>query len=70
MKGLDHDLVDGPLDRLELALELTVLGGGYARSDDGPRDVASASQGGLGFNEDVRNVLLKHPIVSNMLPLG
>ena len=55
---LDHDLVDGPLDRLKLTLELTVLGGGDARGDDGSRDVASASQGSLGFNKDVRDVLL------------
>jgi hypothetical protein len=58
VKGSDDDLVDGPLDRLELALELTVLGGGDARGDDGSRDVTSASQGSLGFNKDVRNVLL------------
>jgi len=58
MKGLDHELVDSPLDRLKLALELTVLGGGDARGDDGSRDVASTSQGGLGFDKDVRDVLL------------
>jgi len=58
MKGSDHDLVDGPLDRLKLTLELAVLGGGDARGNDGSRDVASASQGSLGFDEDVRNVLL------------
>jgi len=55
---LDHDLVDGPLDRLKLTLELTVLGGGDARGNDGSRDVASTSQGCLGFNKDIRNVLL------------
>jgi len=58
VKCLVDDLVDGPFDRLELALELAVLGGGDARSDDGSRDVASTSQGSLGFNKDVRNVLL------------
>lgn len=58
MEGLDHELVDSPLNRLELALELAVLGGGDARGDDGSRDVASASQGCLGFDKDVRNVLL------------
>lgn len=47
MKCLDHELVDGPLDRLELTLELAVLRGGNARSDDGSGDVASASQGSL-----------------------
>lgn len=58
MKGLDNDLVDSPLDRLELALELTVLGSGDARGDDGSRDIASASQGSLGFDKDVWNILL------------
>ena len=55
--GLVDDLVDGPFDGLELTLELTVLGGGDARSDDGSRDVASTSQGCLGFYKDVWNVL-------------
>ena len=58
MKGLVDDSVDGPFNRLELALELAVLGGGDACSDDGPRNVASASQGSLGFNKDIWNVLL------------
>ena len=35
-----------------------MLGGGDARGNDGSRNVASASQGGLGFDKDVRNVLL------------
>jgi len=38
-----------------------VLGCGDARGDDGSRDIASASQGSLGFNKDVRNVLLGTP---------
>ena len=58
MEGLDHNLVNGPLDRLELALEFTMLGGGHACGNDGSRDVTSASQGGFGFDKDVRNVLL------------
>jgi len=56
-EGLNHYLVDGPLDRLELALELAVLRGGDARGDDRSRYVASTPQGRLGLNEDVRNVL-------------
>jgi len=58
MKGLDHELVDSPLDRLKLALELAMLGGGDARGDDGSRNVTSTSQGCLGFDKDVWNVLL------------
>ena len=44
---LDHELVDCVLNRLELALELAVFGGGHARGNDGTRDVAGASQGGF-----------------------
>jgi hypothetical protein len=40
---LNQEPVDRPLDRLELALELTVLGGGHARGNDRSRDIASAS---------------------------
>jgi len=58
VKGLVDDPVDGPFNRLELTLELAVLGGGDARGDDGSRDVAGASQCSLGFNKDVWNVLL------------
>ena len=58
MKGLNHDLVDGSFDRLELALQFTVLGGGDARGDDRSGDIASPPQGSLGFDENIRNVLL------------
>ena len=58
MRGLDHDLVNGPLNRLKLALEFTVLGGGDTCGDDRSRDVASAPQGSLGFDKDIRDILL------------
>ena len=44
VRELNQELVDCFLDLLELALEFTMLGGGDARSDDGSRDVTSASQ--------------------------
>ena len=57
VRGLEHNLVDGPLNRLELALELAMLGGGHARGDDRSGDVAGAPQSGFRFNEDIWNVL-------------
>ena len=42
VRGLEHNLVDGPLNRLELALELAMLGGGHARGNDRSGDIAGA----------------------------
>lgn len=69
-KGLDHDLVDGPFDCLKLTLEFTVLGGGDTRSDDGSGDIASPSQGSLGFYKDVWNILLNTSDSQNQIISG
>jgi len=55
---LNHDLVDGFLDRLELALQLSVFTGGNTGCDDGSGDVACSAESSFGFDEDVGHILL------------
>lgn len=54
---LNHDLVDGFLDRLKLALQLSMFASGDAASNDRSGDVAGTAQSGFGFDEDIRDVL-------------
>jgi hypothetical protein len=54
---LNHDLVDGFLDRLELALQLSVFTGGNTGCDDGSGDVACSAESSFGFDKDVWDVL-------------
>jgi hypothetical protein len=56
-KQLDQECLNLALDGLNLRLELAGLVGGDGASDDGTRHIARASQGGLGRNEYIRNIL-------------
>ena len=56
--ALEHEPLDGVLNGRDLALQLARLARGHTDRDDGASDVAGASQGSLGGNEDVRDVLI------------
>lgn len=53
----DHELVNRPLDSIQLARELLVFVCGDARSDDRARDTTCSAEGSLRSNEDIGNVL-------------
>lgn len=55
---LDEQLFNLVLDRRNLAVELAELVGGDARGDDRAGDAARTAEGGLGRQEDVRDVLV------------
>ena len=55
--ALEHEPLDGVLNGRDLALQLARLARGHTDRDDGASDVAGASQGSLGGNEDVGDVL-------------
>jgi len=55
---LNHDLVDGLLDRLELALQFSMFTSSNTGCDDGSGDVACPPESSFGLDEDVWDVLL------------
>lgn len=55
---LDEELLDLSLDVQNLRLQVRGFVGGDGSRDDGARDTTGATQGSLGRNKDVRNVLI------------
>lgn len=55
---LDEELLDLSLDVQNLRLQVRGFVGGDGSRDDGARDTTGATQGSLGRNKDVRDVLI------------
>lgn len=56
--GLDKQLLDLVLDRLDLRLKIGTFVRGDGNSNNGARDTAGTTQSSLGWKENVRNVLI------------
>ena len=55
---LDQELFNLVLDRLNLGLQVGTFVGSNGGSNDGTRDTASTTQSSLGWDKNVRNVLI------------
>lgn len=71
--NLDEELLDLSLDVQNLRLQIRGFVGGDGSRDDGARDTTGTTQGSLGGNKDVRDVLVftqKRKMEENFQRLG
>ena len=71
--NLDQELLDLELDGQNLGLEVRALVGGDGGSNDGARDTAGATEGSLGGDKDIGDVLVlaeERQVEQNLNGLG